>query len=98
MAIYNYLDLSTAHISVATREELDLINDVNNMTGLTVAQYKYGFFISVPESAEEIDACAVKVPKDLHDILKYARKNNCDVVRLDADAERIADLPVCEEA
>lgn len=100
MAIYKYLDLSTAHLSAETKGDLDL-DGVNNLTGLTVAKYDYGYFVSVPESMEAVDAprCATKqmLQADLREVLKLAVMSGCCVVRFDADAEVIDGLPVFEE-
>lgn len=95
MAIFKYLDLSTAHLSVKTREELDLIN---NAAGLTVAKYDCGYFISVPGSMESIGD-GHKLPADLREVLKFARTIGCDIVRFDRDAEIIGKhhLPVFKE-
>lgn len=101
MAIFKYLDLSTAHLSAETKGDFDLIGDVNNPTGLTVAKYDYGYFVSVPESMEAVDTphgvTKRKLPDDLREVLKFALRNGCCVVRFDADAEVVDGLPVFNE-
>lgn len=100
MAIFKYLDLSTAHLSAETKGDLDLIDGVNNTTGLTVAKYDYGYFVSVPESVEAVDAPRLVTKQmlqaDLREVLKFAVMIGCYVVRFDADAEVIDGLPVFE--
>lgn len=95
MAIFKYLDLSTAHLSAETCKELDFIDGT---TGPTVAKYDCGYFISVPESVEFIDDLGCDLPTDLRNVLRFARKIGCDVVRFDRDAEILSKhLPVFKE-
>ena len=88
MSVLSYLDACTCHISKETNDFLERVAG-NNSIGQTVAEYEHGFFISVPPEAE-YDAT---VPNDLRSILDFARTKGCFIVRLDADADLIDDLP-----
>lgn len=98
----NYLDLSTAHLSPATRTDLK----VGSVLRCTVAPYEYGYFVSVPPNQEGIAAIELRDvdndmllprPDDLIGVLRYARKHGCSIVRFDTDADKIEELPVFED-
>lgn len=83
----SYLDLSTCHVSEETMHSLD----VAACSGLTIAPYEYGAFVSVPSESSDIDD--MDCPNDLKQVLRYARSEGCDVVRFDQAAGILADLP-----
>lgn len=78
-SIYQYLDLSTSHIS---KETMDLLTTGTKYLGITIATYEYGAFISVPDFTEHFPA---DLPEDLKSILMHANDLGCFVVRLDSD-------------
>jgi hypothetical protein len=86
-----YLDLSTGHVSEQT---MDWLNEAtpsqSHCSGITVAPYEYGAFLSVPSEAAAIDD--LECADDLKTVLKYARSIGCDVVRFDSDAMLVAGL------
>ncbi len=86
--IYPYLDLSTAHVSRAT---MDWLNGPRAGSGLTIAPYEYGAFVSVPGNQGLV--ADTECPEDLKTVLEYARENGCDVVRFDADGRTVDGLP-----
>lgn len=82
-----YLDLSTSHLTQTTVQELDS----GTFSGITVANYEYGVFVSVPGASGDIDE--LTAPEDLKRVLRFAREAGCDVVRFDADGDTEAELP-----
>lgn len=87
-SIYQYLDLSTSHIS---KETMDLLSTGNKYLGITIATYEYGAFISVPDFTEDSPE---DLPEDLKNILMHANDLGCFVVRLDSDGNFANGLPV----
>ncbi|HDR9174327.1 hypothetical protein [Burkholderia vietnamiensis] len=85
--VLRYLDVSTGHV---TAETMDWFDD-GKCSALTVAPYTYGAFVSVPFAASDIDD--VECPEDLKTVLKFARNLGCDVIRFDADADTLVELP-----
>lgn len=87
--IAKYADLSTAHLRVDTIENLDADTIPYSY------EYEEGIFISVPEKTDlDNDEWTKDLPDDLMNLLEYAWKNECQLIRLDRDAEIIKDLPV----
>lgn len=86
-AKFTYLDLAQFHVSEATSHWLDEAI----CTGLAIAPYEYGAFVSVPANNDAIDE--LECPDDLKAVLKYAHFEGCGVVRFDADADAVAALP-----
>ena len=84
---FQYLDLSTGHLTQTTVQELNC--DI--FSGITVANYDYGVFVSVPGTSADIDK--LTAPEDLKHVLRFAREVGCDVVRFDADGDTEAALP-----
>ncbi len=82
-----YLDLSTGHLTQTTVQELKC--DI--FSGITVANYDYGVFVSVPGTSGDIDE--LTAPEDLKHVLRFAREAGCDVVRFDTDGDTEAALP-----
>lgn len=90
---YQYLDLSTGHLS---EETMDWINEASpnrsHCSGLSIAPYEYGAFVSVPGEGDSIDD--LECSEDLKEVLRFAMGQGCDVVRLDADAGYLSELPM----
>lgn len=92
MCVMKYLDLALPHVSQETREWFDDATPARtHCTGISVAPYEYGVFVSVPAEPGDIDD--LECPKDLKAVLRYARRLDCHVVRLDQDGAIKADLP-----
>lgn len=89
---FSYLDLSTGHLSEAT---MDWLNEAtparSHCSGLTIAPYEFGAFVSVPGESEAIDE--LECADDLKAVLRYARGINCDVLRFDSDGSTVSGLP-----
>lgn len=88
MSVMTYLDVCTSHISTETNDFLASVAGKNSI-GQTVAEYEFGYFVSVPPQAEYDEA----VPSDLRGVLDRARAKGCAVLRLDADAATLDGLP-----
>lgn len=103
--IRQYLDLSTGHLTVATRALLEVCAQrqrddkggpgVNDWPAMTVAAYTYGWFVTVPYEFEPHQWRAL--PKDLADVLSHARGNNVSLVCFDSDGDALHALPFYEE-
>lgn len=94
-SIRNFLELSTGHLSVPTRNMLDAdaAASVNGQQpNRWVAGYGYGWFIYANEEPyEDI------FPPDLIECMEYARKNGCDYILFDRDAPFDECLPTYED-
>ena len=94
MTIYKYLDVSTANI---TRKDAFILygkqKSIPDFT--TIAPYEYGVFIGVPRDPEyffEEARTTWELREAFCGLLKYAREQACDVIRLDCDADPITEL------
>lgn len=103
--ILTYLDLSTGHLTEATRDLIDTCVErqrsdlggpgLADWPAMTVAGYTYGWFMTVPYEFDPHEWRAL--PQDLATVLSYARRHNVPLVRFDSDADTVADLPLYEE-
>lgn len=84
---FHYLDLSTGHVSKETMTGLSN----SSCTGITIANYDYGVFVSVPGEDEGIDE--LECPEDLKVVLRFAKAEGCHLVRFDSDAGTVPNLP-----
>lgn len=81
--ITKMMTLSTAHIRYGTAQALDVEPDTNAL-GLSVypktcGGESVGWFIYLPDGMPD------GFPEDLADVIRYARKEGCHVLCLDAD-------------
>ena len=80
--VRRFLDLSTAHLTPATREYLER----NNASPTTYPHpHGYGWFIHVPEDPA-LDPEPDEIPADLQTALALARTLDCDYLLFDRDA------------
>jgi hypothetical protein len=87
--VLRYLDVSTANLSVPTRERLD----AGRAPSSTVVQTQHGWFVHVPaledgEEPEQMAGC----PADLKAVIDKARAGGCAWILFDSDAEPFDDL------
>lgn len=82
--IFNYLDLSTAHL---TKETCDNPPNVIGGDSVTIAKHQYGFFMSMPCQVD--DSC----PDDLRRVIEYAEKHRCAMICFDSASSFIDALP-----
>ena len=81
----SYFDLSTAHL---TRTTMNLLDSGAHGFLFTVAPYDFGVFVGVPD---ELDLATT--PKDLLQVMRYAKMLGCAVIRFDADGDTHDELP-----
>ena len=101
--IHTYLDLSTGHLTEATRDLLDRAagdlslsrGTINGWPAMSIAACPNGWFMTVPYEFDPHQWRAL--PQDLGTVLSYARRNNVTLVRFDSDGDTVADLPFYEE-
>lgn len=95
MAIWKYLDASSAHI---TREDNALLQQTTtseNIPGCYVYPYDCGYFISVyPDSPTEEEKKESGFSENFFKLVEYARKNECYILRIDADGDDIEEFEV----
>lgn len=89
--VFKYLDCSTSHISKQTMELLDQ-GEGSGLSFMSVAPYKYGAFVTVPDDADDAE-CVRAMPNDLAKVLAFAHGRGCQVVRFDADGATYDELP-----
>jgi hypothetical protein len=101
--IRNFLDLSTAHLSEATRDMLDEA-DFRDGGFCPGGRMSYGWFLYADESSKQDgswypneETRGEDMPADLWRCMAYARAHNCDYVLFDADAPIDPNLPTYEE-
>jgi hypothetical protein len=65
---------------------------------MTVADYTYGWFITVPDLGQEDIARQMQaMPQDLQDVLTHAYTEGCHLIRFDTDGDAIHSLPYYED-
>ncbi|MEQ1950893.1 hypothetical protein [Mesorhizobium sp. CN2-181] len=106
--IRQFLDLSTGHVSLDTRDWLDaqgklaanfLHFEDKSPVISTIGRTCHGWFIWAGDKEDDnwsADHLARGVPEDLIAVLTYARNQGCDYVLFDQDADRIDGLPYFE--
>ncbi|MFF5019428.1 hypothetical protein [Streptomyces sp. NPDC001165] len=88
--IRSFLDLTTLHLAVATRDAL------NSIEGVLAYRLEHGWLMYAPESADE-QARAYGWPEELLPIVQLARAHNCPYILFDADADVTDQLPVFDD-
>lgn len=84
--VRSFLDLSTLHLTAATRD------DLNSIEGVLAYRLEHGWLMYAPESADE-RARAYGWPEELLPIVQLARAHNCAYILFDADADVTDQLP-----
>jgi hypothetical protein len=100
--IARYLDLSTGHLMLDTRQALSDSTEQDRLAhgwpAMTVAEYYEGWFITVPPFDDpEVLAQRSALPDDLYNVLTHAFNEGCQLVRFDADGDRLDGLPYYED-
>lgn len=95
--IRQFLDLSTAHVSLAARVWLNEQAALNHEDGAHprcwhVASHVHGWWMHAGASDEVTDMEGV--PIDLWPVCTYARANDCYFILFDKDGDQIGGLPV----
>lgn len=85
LEVRKFLTLSTAHVTDDTRRILD----ETKVSDWPVFGFRgaYGWVVYAHDESDW------EIPQDLWGVCEYARKNDCDYIMFDADADIIDDLP-----
>jgi len=98
VAVWKYLDISTAHLPMNLRSSLteENLEDIR-WRGPVLHAYRYGWVMPVcrEQDAEHTEEARYATP--FRDIIAFARKHECSMVRIDADGVVTPGLPVYEE-
>jgi len=92
--VRRFLDISTAHLSEEDKALLDSFAAPDSRLGPMTVSTCYGWWMYAIDDCYE-DNC---LSDNLTRICKHARKNGCDYILFDCDAETDEELPVFEEA
>lgn len=84
MSVLQYLDLSTGHVTQETCNEWAW-QEIHPVIGTD----EYGFVVAVPDEEYDIS----HVPQDLQEVIAYARKLGCSLIRFDSDGDQVEGLP-----
>lgn len=87
--VRKFLDLSTGHLTPATRNRLDS----TELLGWPVAggRTAYGYFIYAHEEDDE------EIPDDVWECCQKARELDCEYLLFDADAAEVEGLPTYDD-
>lgn len=86
MAIYTYMDLSTAHVE---QDDLVLLGDGE---GPVISCYEYGAIVYITPVDERMELRDKGFSDKFCDTINYARMMGCYMLRLDADGDLINEL------
>ncbi len=97
MPVFQYLDLSTAHMTEADSRILETAAEI----GVRVILHDYGWWIHVPEAGSEAEEAdtemkAAGMSDAFRAVIDSARYRGCRWVNFDQDADEDDDLPVSE--
>lgn len=102
--IYTYLELSTGHLTRETLDALEAANDKpawmvrEDWPAMTIANYAYGVFITVPNLSDIDVAGQVKtLPYELAGCLAHAHAKGIHLLRFDSEGDEIDGLPVFDD-
>lgn len=91
MPVYQYLDLSTAHLTDEDRHEL-----AHGLCPLRVIEHDYGWWVHVPgddDITDRLAAVSETMSEAFVGVLKHANKHGCNWINFDADADEEPELP-----
>ena len=95
MAIIKMLELSTAHVTKQTAEQLDELCSNRNYDDVIVyGKGEYGWIVYGYPSADYDPP--ENTPADLQDVITLARERGCYWIMFDRDADKIEDLKTYE--
>ncbi len=92
-AVYRYLDISTGHI---TKKDADALNSNCGIRGAyLIGTYDEGWVLSIGETDDyKGDETFVDCySPEFYDVLDYARKQGCTLLRFDGDGMEFPNLP-----
>lgn len=88
MAVYKYLDCSTAHVSFQEKTLLE-----NHVLPFKVMDHDYGWWLNVQPFVEEDEEELHKRAPNIMRLIKHALELDCNWINLDADAEELEGFP-----
>lgn len=81
--IYRYLDISTCHITKSDSEALNFRVQPNGAH--LIGSYSEGWVLSIGEFDPDETTRGRDYSEAFYEVIDYARKQGCQLVRLDAD-------------
>ena len=102
IAIWRYLDQSTAHLPPELRSKMDRVCDADGASGLDPTMpvfysYTYGWFMPVSCEKDADPNSEASYPEALRKIRIYARDHQVSLVRFDSNGIINTELPLFEE-
>jgi len=96
MEIERSLVVSTAHISADDNEKLANEAEMNTTPSLVVYTYQYGFLIYTGSPIDELidENVQIRYSEALSNLLRLAKRENCQYLKIDCDAQIYPDLEV----
>lgn len=98
--VRRFLDLSTGHLRIETRERMDRGGEFGDDVVLIFDphgdQGQYGWWLWAGRRGQ--DDMVEKLPADLRAVVEHARNLGCDWICFDRDAEAVAELPVYSDS
>ena len=92
------IDLSAEHITESTWYWLDEEVDADVGAVWATRWKEYGFIVHTGLDNNEDGAYGVDAPQDIQDLLRWARENSFHYVKIDRDADILADVPTYGES
>lgn len=96
MAIYNFMDISTGHL---TPGDVELLDD--ETLPFAIVKYEYGWIVSTSEmmSADLVDEATERLSasgfsREFIELARTSGARGCWLLRFDADADLEEDLPI----
>jgi hypothetical protein len=98
MPVYQYLDLTTAHVTEQEWEAIATNWPALDDSGPRVIKHDYGAWVNVQEEfavgeSEEAAVFAMRYP-NVHRVLVHAHHAGCNWINFDQDASHEPDLPI----
>lgn len=87
---HRFVVISTAHIRETTAELLDN-TPVKEWPCLGGTYGEYGWFLYAHDENAGVDPDVI--PSELFDVMTWARKQGCNYILFDIDADEVEDLP-----
>lgn len=89
MAIYKYLDVSTAHVTEKDMQLLETRKDFANSNPVSAYNYEHGAFVVICEEVTDRALSDFGYSPSFVKLGRYAREHGCATIRLDCDGDKI---------
>jgi hypothetical protein len=94
MEIHRMACLSTAHLSLSSRQKLD----TDSMPGLIFfPKSQYGWFVHVPDNQEDLTQRVEGLPQDIRQCLEWAVAQGMQWLMFDSDGPVVEGIALYEE-